>query len=56
MGKSDVEVSAIIVPGEARGEMGADGKNFRVGELNLFGYEAIQILETNLSALRIGSN
>jgi hypothetical protein len=36
--------------------MGAVGKNFRVGELNLFGYEAIQVLETNLSELRIGSN
>jgi hypothetical protein len=42
MGKFDVEVSAIIAPGEARGEMGADGKDFRVGELILFCYEAIQ--------------
>ena len=56
MGKSDVEVSAIIAPGEARGEMGADGKDLRVGELILFGYEAIQVPETNLPELRIGSN
>jgi hypothetical protein len=56
MGKFDVEVSAIIAPGEARGEMGADGKDFRVGELILFCYEAIHVLETNLSGLRIGSN
>jgi hypothetical protein len=52
MGKSDVEVSAIIAPGEARGEMGADGKDFRVGELILFGYEAIQVLKQ----ICIGSN
>ena len=56
MGKSDVEVSAIIAPGEARGEMGVDGKDFRAGALILFGYEAIQVPETNLSELRIGSN
>jgi hypothetical protein len=36
--------------------MGADGKDFRVGELILFCYEAIHVLETNLSGLRIGSN
>jgi hypothetical protein len=36
--------------------MGVDGKDFRVGALILFGYEAIQVPETNLSELRIGSN
>jgi hypothetical protein len=31
VGKSDVEVSAIIAPSETRGKMVADGKNFRFG-------------------------
>jgi hypothetical protein len=36
--------------------MGADGKDFRVGELILFGYEAIQVPERNLSELKSVSN
>jgi hypothetical protein len=47
VGKSDVEVPAIIAPGETRGEMAADGKNFRLGELTFFCYEAIQVSKTN---------
>ena len=53
MGKSDVEVSAIIAPGEARGKMGADGEDFRVGELILFCYEVIQVPETNLNRFEL---
>jgi hypothetical protein len=47
VGKSDVEVPATIAPGEARGKMAADGKNFRPRELTYFCYEAIQVSETN---------
>jgi hypothetical protein len=36
--------------------MGTDGKDFRVGELILDGYKAIQVPEKNLSALKSGSN
>ncbi len=32
----DVEIPAIIAPGETRGKMAADGKDFRVGELSFF--------------------
>jgi hypothetical protein len=39
VGKSDVEVPAIIAPGETRRKMAADGKNFRIGELTFFCYE-----------------
>jgi hypothetical protein len=34
-----VEVPAIIAPGETRGKMAADGKNFRLGELTFFCHE-----------------
>jgi hypothetical protein len=40
-----VQVSAIIAPGETRGEMDADGKNFRVGELTLVCYGVISVSE-----------
>jgi hypothetical protein len=39
LGKSDVAVPAIIAPGETQGEMAADGKNFRPGELTFFCYD-----------------
>jgi hypothetical protein len=39
VGKSDVEVPAIIAPGETRGKVAANGKDFRVGELSFFCYE-----------------
>jgi hypothetical protein len=56
VGKSDVDVSAIIAPGETRGKMAADGENIRLGELTFFSYGVIQVSETNLSKLRLGTS
>jgi L-rhamnose mutarotase len=42
--------------GETRGKMAADGENFRLGELTFFSYGVIQVSETNLSKLRLGTN